>query len=69
MGVAEVLKKIRMKLCFSQKEFADELKVTRSSISCYERGVRQPSFPTIRKIMSLAAANGIEVTLEELHKE
>jgi len=63
---AEKLKQIRLECCMSQAEFAAALGVTKPSISYYERGKRQPSFKTVRKLFALVKKYGIKVKLPEI---
>lgn len=69
MNTAEQLKKIRLSLCLNQREFAEALGITISSISYYEKGNRKPSFCTMRKIISLTKKNGIKLKLEDIRDE
>lgn len=69
MTTAESLKKIRKTLCVSQYQLAQELDVTVSSISCYERGVRKPSYATIRKIIELAKKYKIKIDFEDIRPD
>lgn len=69
LTTAENIKKIRKALCLSQAEISRELNVTRSTISCYERGVRRPSYATIRKIIALAKKNNLTIELEDIRPE
>jgi len=69
MSTAEQIKKIRLKLCLNQAEFASALCISNSCISYYESGAREPSFSTIRKILALAKKNNIKVTLEDIRSE
>ncbi len=69
MNTAECMKKIRKALCFSQTDLSRALDVTVSTISCYERGTRKPSYPTVRKIMELAKKHKIKVDLDDIRPE
>ncbi len=69
MTTHENIKKIRLELCLSQSELARELGLTVSSVSCYERGTRKPSFCTIRKIIALAKKHRIKIKFEDVRPE
>lgn len=49
----ENLKRIRLEKGYSQKEFADQLGVAKSTYCMYESGNREPNVQTIKKIASL----------------
>lgn len=66
MLASEAIKKVRLELCMSQAELSRALEITSASISLYERGMRKPSFGTIRKILALAKKNNIELKLEDI---
>lgn len=69
MTTAENIKKIRLALCMSQAEFSRVLDVTCSTISCYERGKRKPSFATIRKMINLAKLHNIKIKLDDIRPD
>jgi transcriptional regulator with XRE-family HTH domain len=69
MTTAEYIKKLRLSLCMSQREFSELCGVHISTICYYESGERKPSFPTIRKIMTLAKKHGIHVKLEDIRAD
>jgi transcriptional regulator with XRE-family HTH domain len=54
----------RLKL--TQKQFASELSLTQSSVSQYERGDCSPSVAVLRRMVALARANQVEVSMDEL---
>lgn len=60
-----LVKKIRHKLILSQTDFAKALKITQSSICQYENGTRIPAYPIIKKIITLAKANGIDCSADD----
>ncbi len=45
-----ILKEMRIDYQISQSELADRLKISRSAISMYERGEREPDLDTLEKI-------------------
>lgn len=45
------LKQLRALRDLTQKEVADELGVSELTLANYEKGIRQPTAPTIKKIM------------------
>jgi transcriptional regulator with XRE-family HTH domain len=47
------LKNFRAKHLFGQKELADELQISRNSISNYERGVSLPRLRILRRFIEL----------------
>jgi transcriptional regulator with XRE-family HTH domain len=69
MTTAEYLKKLRLSLCLSQREFARVLNIHHSAFSHYERGDRKPSFKTIRKIMTFAQEQGINIKLKDIRND
>ncbi len=69
MKPSENIKKIRLALCMSQSEFSRALEVTSSTISCYERGLREPSFATIRKMIAIAKKHNIKITLDDIRPD
>ena len=69
MAVNECLKNVRYQLGLSQREFADLLGVNKASISLYEIGVRQPSFPTIRKIVNELKKHNIQLKYSDLRND
>ena len=51
MGMfANRFKSLRLKHDLSQQELADELNISKSSVSMYERGQREPDFETLEMI-------------------
>lgn len=46
-GFTERLKTLRKQENYSQQELADKMKVTKQTVSQYERGVRKPDYDTI----------------------
>ena len=44
------LKKIRKELGFTQEEISNEIKISRSALANYERGVREPDIDTLIEI-------------------
>jgi transcriptional regulator with XRE-family HTH domain len=63
---AETIRRIRLTLCLSKRDFAGLLSLAPSTISMYEFGVRQPSFDTLRKLISLCQDNDIPFRLDEI---
>jgi transcriptional regulator with XRE-family HTH domain len=66
MSCSETVKRIRMALNLNQKNFADKLNLSKTSIYNYEEGRRKPKRSVVFKIRDLAKLNGIDVTLDEL---
>ncbi len=50
---AENLKVIRKSLGLTQQDIADELQINRTTYTKYERGVTEPPFEIIRKLVTL----------------
>ncbi|MDD2180938.1 MAG: helix-turn-helix transcriptional regulator [Bacilli bacterium] len=48
--IGKILKKMRIDNNFSQKELAEKLLITQTTLSGWERGYRQPTFESIEKI-------------------
>lgn len=48
--IGKILKKMRLDNNFSQRELAEKLLVTQTTLSGWERGYRQPTFESIEKI-------------------
>lgn len=69
MTTAENIKKFRKELCLTQTELAQLLKVTVCTISMYENGKRQPSYPTVRKMIELAKKKKIKMTFDDIRPE
>ena len=65
MSAGETIKRIRLSLCFDQQEFGKLIGVNKGSVCNYEKGVRLPRLPTIRKIMDVAKKNKIKVSVED----
>ena len=49
----DMLKHLRMREGYSQAELADKLNISKSAISMYEVGKREPDFETLEKIADL----------------
>lgn len=65
MSAANVIKRLRQALCLEQQEFAEKIGVTKSSVCNYEKGIRVPRLPTIRKILELAKKHKIKIGVED----
>jgi len=50
MNFSNVLKKLRLQDNLTQAELADKLKISKSSVSMYENGAREPDFETLELI-------------------
>lgn len=66
MTTAEKIRKFRLSLCLDRKEFAEGIGISHSSAIFYEKGTREPSFVTIRKIIAFAKKKGIKLSLEDI---
>lgn len=69
MSSSEAIKLVRKSLCLQQSEFAEQIGVTTSSVCNYERGIRTPRLPIIRKILDLAKKNKIKLTPQDFFEE
>lgn len=65
MSTASTIKRIRLCLCYEQKEFGELIGVSKQSVSHYENGVTTPRLPVVRKIMDLAKKNKLSVKVED----
>lgn len=61
MSFNEQLKKLREERNLSQSDFAKDIGLTRSAISMYELGKREPNLETLKKF-----ANFFNVSIDEL---
>lgn len=66
MTTAENIKNLRKHLCMSQVELARLVGVTVCTISLYENGKRQPSYPTVRKLLEIAKKHKIKLTIDDI---
>ena len=48
--IGKILRKMRIDNNFSQKQLAEKLLITQTTLSGWERGYRQPTFESIEKI-------------------
>lgn len=53
MQLSEHIKSLRISKKFTQSDLAELLQVTKSTISSYESGVRQPSYDVLIKISKI----------------
>jgi len=58
MGLASNLKRLRKDACLTQKELAEKLGLSLSSIISYENGVRSPNAKALVKLESYFQVNG-----------
>lgn len=56
-----LLKSARGRLGLSQRAFADLLRIAQPTLSAYESGRRQPTLPTLLKLLAMA---GLELRLQ-----
>ena len=66
--VAQTIRRIRFNLFLEQEEFAQALGITKSAVSCYEKGARMPRISIIKKIIDLAREKGVACDVEEFLK-
>ncbi len=64
-----VVKQLREKMLLTQKEFANVLNVSRTTVSAYESGIAIPRFKMIRKLIDLGQENGIEIDVNDIYKD
>lgn len=62
------VKLLRKKLGITQERFGEIIRVSRSVVCRYEKGSIKPSYHTAKRIVGLAAANGLEIDYETLLK-
>lgn len=55
------VKEIREKVMLTQKEFAEELKISLGVVQRWEQGINEPSLRYKRKLVEFCKVNGIEV--------
>jgi len=65
----KTIKKIRLALCMSQKWISRALKWQLLLYPVYERGLRKPSFATIRKMIAISKKHNIKINLEDIRPE
>ena len=58
--LSEILRNLREGSGFSQQEMADNLKIHRTTYTCYETGKTEPSLETIQKIAQIF---GVDITV------
>lgn len=69
MAAKDCIKNARFKLGLSQREFADLVNVSNTSISLYEIGERVPSFRVIRRIVDFLRSKDIEIEYRDLREK
>jgi|GEM_PF-4660837 transcriptional regulator with XRE-family HTH domain len=69
MKTSECIKYIRFELGLNQAELARKIDKDKTSICLYEKGKRKPGYPTLRKIIDLANANGMNIQYKDLRDE
>jgi DNA-binding transcriptional regulator YiaG len=55
------VKEIRQKLMLTQKEFADELKISLGVVQRWEQGINEPSLRYKRKLVEYCKSKGFEI--------
>lgn len=55
-------KKIRQTMGLTQKEFADELGLSRMAVAKWETNISEPSPATIKKLIAFCQKNKIRIT-------
>lgn len=61
------IKKIRLEMNLSQDKFSSCLKVSQSTLSHYEKGVRLPDIKIAKKIVKFALSQGIQTSLDKIY--
>ncbi len=69
MSTAENMTKLRKALFLNKQQMANALGISISAISGYERGIRQPSYATVKKIMQLAKQNKIKLSFDDVRAD
>lgn len=62
---SNMIKNVRLNLLLDRDAFAKLIKVSKSSISFYENGLRTPRMPTLKKIKELADKNGFQFDIDD----
>lgn len=60
-----MIRKIRLSFCLEQKEFAELIGMSKQAIWQYEKGLRKPRLPAIRKLLALAKKKDIKTCTED----
>lgn len=68
MAINQAIRSLRMALCMEQRELAEKIGVTKSSMSLYENSKRHPRLRVIRKMLELAKTVNLELTVEDFLK-
>ncbi len=63
------VKELRERLLLTQTEFAEILKVSRTTIASYEGGHVMPRFKMIKKLIALGSENGMKINANDFFKE
>jgi len=63
---ASLLRSARIQLGLSQTQFADVLGIAQPTLSAYESGHRQPTLPTLLRMLNRA---GLELRLELVERD
>lgn len=63
------VKALREKMLLTQKELADQLGVSRTTIAAYEKGHTMPRYKMIKKLIALGIENGIKINADDFFKE
>lgn len=69
MKLAECIKYIRFELGLNQAQLGRKIDKDKTSICMYEQGKRKPGFPTLKKLVDLANANGMNIQYNDLRDE
>ena len=56
------LRRLRVELDLTQKEFADELGLSRMAVAKWEANISEPSPATIKKLIEFCQKNKIRIT-------
>lgn len=62
--LAEKLREVRLRLAMTQQQVADQIGSDASSVSRYERGVREPSLLEILKFSQMSGV-GVETLIDD----
>ena len=69
MKISDCIKNIRFNMGITQTELASRIDKDKASISLYESGQRKPGFPTIKRLIDLANANGMNLKFTDLRDD
>lgn len=67
MLFSDAIKEIRLKSMLSQREFADELSVSFTTVNRWENGKTTPNFKALKKIDDYCRSHGVKYNISEIY--